>query len=160
MPMLLQRAAAAVGVLLYALLLLVLLIQIGARFLLGLPLPWTDEAAVILYLWAVLWTAALVCREREHVVFDLLLQGRGAPTRRIMALLGALTVGGLCAWALPQNLDYILFMGRESSAVLGLPLHLVYAPFALLLAALALRSLARVRALLSRRWRAALDETA
>lgn len=156
----LRRAAEAVGVLLYALLLLVFLIQVTARFALGRPLPWTDEAAVVLHLWAVLWTAALVCREHEHVAFDLLYAGRSAPVRRGMALLGAVLVGGLCAWALPQNLDYIAFMRRESTPVLGLPLHLVYAPFALLLAALALRSFGRAAALLGRRWRAVLGESA
>jgi TRAP-type C4-dicarboxylate transport system permease small subunit len=160
LPALLRRAAEALGVLLFALLALTLLIQVGARFVLGLPLPWTDEAAVVLYLWAILWTAALVCREREHVAFDLLYQGSPPALRRAMALLGALLVGSLCAWALPASLDYILFMRRESSAVLGLPMHLVYAPFALLLAALVLRSLWRVAGLLGRRWRALLDESA
>jgi len=155
---LLRRTAEAVGVLLFALLFLVFVIQVCARFVLGQPLPWTDEAAVVLYLEAVLWSAALVCREREHVAFDLLYAQQPAPVRRGMALLATALAGGLCAWALPQNLDYIWFMRREVTPVLGLPLHLVYAPFALLLAIVVLRSLWRAAALLGRRWRAALED--
>jgi TRAP-type mannitol/chloroaromatic compound transport system permease small subunit len=35
------------------------------------PLPWTDELAVVLYLWVILWAAAFMVPTREHVVFDL-----------------------------------------------------------------------------------------
>lgn len=153
MRKLLRRAADAVGVGLFALLFLVFVIQITARFVFQRPLPWTDEAAVVLYLWAILWGAAFVCREREHVAFDLLYQALPLPARRGMALAGALLVGTLAAWAVPATLDYIGFMRRESSAVLGLPMHWVFAPFALLLLALAARALLRVAGLLGRGWK-------
>lgn len=157
---LLRRGAEAIGVGLFALLFLVFVIQITARFVLGRPLPWTDEAATVLYLWAILWAAALVCRDREHVAFDLLYQSRSANTRRGMALLGAVLLAGLCAWALPGVLDYILFMQRESTAVLGLPFHVVFMPFALLLLALVVRNLVRAWRLLGPRWRAQLERDA
>ena len=149
---LLRRGTEAVGVLLFALLFLVFVIQITARFVFDRPLAWTDEAAVILYLWAVLWGAALVCREREHVAFDLLYQSVRPGTRRVMALLAAALVGGLSAWSLPEVLDYIYFMRRESTAVLGLPFHWVFLPFGLLLLALVGRYLWRIIKLLGSDW--------
>jgi TRAP-type C4-dicarboxylate transport system permease small subunit len=149
---LLRRGAEVVGVLLFALLFLVFVVQVTARFALDRPLPWTDEAAVVLYLWAVLWGAAVVCKDREQVAFDLLYQAAPPPIRRLMALTAAVLVGGLAAWALPGTLDYILFMQRESSAVLGLPLHWVFMPFALLLLALLVRYVIRVWLLLGRDW--------
>lgn len=149
---LLRRGAEVVGVLLFALLFLVFVVQVTARFAFDRPLPWTDEAAVVLYLWAVLWGAAVVCKDREQVAFDLLYQAAPPPIRRLMALAAAVLVGGLAAWALPGTLDYILFMQRESSAVLGLPLHWVFMPFALLLLALLVRYVIRVWLLLGRDW--------
>lgn len=149
---LLRRGAEVIGVVLFALLFLVFVVQVLARFVFKQPLPWTDEAAIILYLWAVLWGAAVVCKDREHVAFDLLYQGAAPPIRRSMALGAALLVGGLAAWALPGVLDYIYFMRRESSAVLGLPLHWVFLPFALLLLALVARHVIRVWQLLGRDW--------
>lgn len=148
LSLMLRRAADVIGVSLFSLLFLVFVIQIVARFLLGRPLPWTDEAAVVLYIWAILWSAALICREHEHVAFDLLYAGRTSRGQRGMALVAAVLLGGLCAWALPGVADYILFMQRESTPILGLPMHWVYAPFALLMAALVLRSLQRIWQLL------------
>ncbi len=149
---LLRRGAEAFGVLLFALLFGVFVIQITARFVFNQPLAWTDEAATILYLWAVLWGAAVVCRDKEHVAFDLLYQKAFAPTRRRMALAAAVGVGGLAAWALPGSLDYIYFMRRESTAVMGLPFHWVFLPFGLLLMALVLRYVWRIYRLLGRDW--------
>lgn len=149
---LLRRGAEAFGVLLFALLFLVFVVQITARFVFDRPLAWTDEAAVILYLWVVLWGAAVVCRDREHVAFDLLYQSVSAPKRRVMALLAALLVGGLAAWSLPAVLDYIHFMRRESTAVMGLPFDWVFLPFGLLLLALVLRYVWRIIKLLGKDW--------
>jgi TRAP-type C4-dicarboxylate transport system permease small subunit len=148
----LRRAADAFGVLLFTLLFGVFVIQITARFVFNQPLAWTDEAATILYLWVVLWGAAVVCRDKEHVAFDLLYQKAFAPTRRRMALAAAVLVGGLAAWALPGSLDYIWFMRRESTAVMGLPFHWVFLPFSLLLIALVLRYVWRIVRLLGRDW--------
>jgi TRAP-type C4-dicarboxylate transport system permease small subunit len=151
---LLRRGANAFGVLLFALLFLVFVVQVTARFVFRQPLAWTDEAAVVLYLWAILWGAAVVCRDREHVAFDLLYQHASPRVKRAMALTACAMIGGLAAWGLPGSVDYIAFMQRESTPVLGLPFNWVYAPFALLLLALAVRYALRVFHLLGKNWEA------
>jgi hypothetical protein len=77
-----KRGADAVGAGLFAALFIVFLIQIVARFGFNRPLPWTDEAAVMLYVWVILWAAAFVVPEREHVMFDLVwnVVGRRSPS--------------------------------------------------------------------------------
>jgi TRAP-type C4-dicarboxylate transport system permease small subunit len=60
--------------------------------------------------------------------------------RRIMKLLGNAIVGTLAAIAIPANWDYVQFMARESTPVLGLPFMAVFVPFVLLLASLVIRS--------------------
>ncbi len=136
----LRRGADAVGAALFAALFIVFLVQIAARFAFNRPLPWTDEAAVVLYLWVILWAAAFIVREREHVAFDLLWNAAGRRTRRAMRIAGHLLLGGLCAWALPGNWDYVRFMAREGTPVLGVPLMWVFLPFVALLAAIVVRS--------------------
>ena len=150
----LQRGAEAVGVLLFALLFLAFVVQVAARFVFNQPLAWTDEAAVILYLWAILWGAALVCKDHENVAFDLLYQNASPQVKRVMALAGCVLVGGLAAWGLPGSVDYIVFMQRESTPVMGLPFNWVFAPFALLLLALAVRYGWRIYRLLGKDWKA------
>lgn len=134
-----KRAANALGGGLFLALFAVFIIQITARFGLNKPLPWTDEAAVILYIWVILWSAAAVVPEREHVVFDLLWNSVSYRARQVMRVLGNLLIGGLALTGLPASWDYVHFMAREGSPVLGIPLMWVYLPFVLLLIALVAR---------------------
>ena len=135
-----QKAANVIGGGLFLTLFIVFVIQITARFFFGKPLAWTDEAAVILYVWVILWAAAVVVPEREHVVFDLVWNSVPYRARQVMAIAGNLLVGGLALWGIPGCWDYVHFMAREGTPVLGLSFMWVFMPFVLLLAALALRS--------------------
>ena len=134
-----RSAASAVAGLLFLALFAVFIVQIGARFGLNMPLAWNDEAAVILYLWVILWTAAWVVPEREHVVFDLLWNSASRRVRQAMCVAGNLLVGGLAGAALPASWDYVHFMGREGSPVLGVSFMWIDLPFVMLLVALVLR---------------------
>ena len=135
-----QRGADAIGAALFAALFLVFLVQIAARFVFNKPLPWTDELAVVLYLWVILWAAAFIVSEREHVAFDLIWNAAGRRTRRAMRIVGHVMLGGLCGWALPGTWDYVRFMAREGTPVLGLPLMAVFLPFVALLGSIVVRS--------------------
>lgn len=136
----LQTVADAIGAGLFAILFGVFVVQIVARFGFGRPLPWTDELAVILYVWVILWAAAFMVPAREHVVFDLVYNLGGERTRRGMLLLGAVLIGGLAAWALPGTWDYVSFMRREGTPVLGWSFMGVFLPFVGLLVALVVRN--------------------
>ena len=140
MARLLQGTANALGGGLFLTLFVVFIVQIMARFAFNKPLPWTDEAAVILYIWVILWSAAVIVPEREHVVFDLLWNSVGYRARQVMCITGNLLIGGLSLVALPASWDYVHFMAREGSPVLGIPLMWVFLPFVFLLVALVIRS--------------------
>lgn len=141
----LQRGAHAVSGILFLALFAVFLIQIATRFFLNQPLPWTDELAVILYIWVILWTAALVVPEREHVVFDLVWNSVGRRSRQAMAITGNLLVGGLALAGIPATWDYVHFMQREGTPVLELPFMWVFLPLVLLMVALVVRSTWAIR---------------
>ena len=135
-----QQTANLIGGGLFLTLFIVFVIQVTARFSFNKPMAWTDEAAVILYVWAILWAAAFVVPEREHVVFDLLWNSVGQRARQAMQISGNLMIGGLALCAIPASWDYVRFMAREGTPVLGLPFMWVFMPFVLLLAALVVRS--------------------
>ena len=119
---------------------IVFVIQVTARFGFNRPMAWTDEAAVILYVWVILWSAAFVVPEREHVAFDLIWNSVNLPTRKVMRVAGNLLIGGVALYGIPATWDYVHFMKRESSPVLGISFMLVFLPFVLLLVALVVRS--------------------
>ena len=143
-----KQAADVIGGLLFSTLFVVFIIQVVARFVFNKPLPWSDEGAVVLYIWIILWAAAFMIREREHVVFDLLYHVAPPPVRRLMRIVAHLMIGGLAAWALPASWDYIRFMAREGTPVLGLSFMWVFMPFAFLLASLVVRAVWSIAALL------------
>ena len=67
-----------------------------------------------------------------------------AKWRRILQILGNAIVGGLALVALPASWDYVRFMAREGTPVLGVPLMAVYLPFIFLLLAMVMRSLGKI----------------
>ena len=144
----LQAAADAVGAALFAILFVTFIVQVTARFVFDRPLPWTDELAVVLYVWVILWAVAVMVPAKEHVAFDLVYNVSGPRVRRGMRLVGAVMIGALAAYALPGGFDYVRFMGREGTPVLGVSFMIVFAPFVLLLVALVVRSVVEVVAVL------------
>jgi TRAP-type transport system small permease protein len=143
----LQTAANAVGVVLFTALLVTFIVQVTARFVFNQPLPWTDELAVVLYIAVILWACATMVNNAEHVAFDLLLNALPARIARWARAAGAVLLLVLVLVALPGSWDYIQFMQRERTPVLGLAFFWVYLPFALLLLAVALRQVALLYAL-------------
>ncbi len=136
----LRGTANAIGGGLFLTLFVVFVVQITARFGFNKPMAWTDEAAVVLYVWIILWAAAVIVPEREHVVFDLVWNSVNRRTRQAMKVAGNLLVGGLALAALPGSWDYVRFMAREGTPVLNIPFMWVFLPFVVLMASLALRA--------------------
>lgn len=135
-----KKAADLIGGTLFLTLFIVFVIQVTARFGFNRPMAWTDEAAVILYVWVILWSAAFVVPEREHVAFDLVWNSVNRRTRQVMRVVGNLLIGGVALCGIPATWDYVHFMNRETSPVLGISFMWVFFPFVLLLVALVVRA--------------------
>ncbi len=65
----LDRAAEAIGMVLFILVMLITLLQVGARYA-HVPIPWTEEAARILFLASIMIGIAIAVRRHEHIVVD------------------------------------------------------------------------------------------
>ena len=111
----------------------VFIIQIVFRYLLNLPIGWTHEISVIMWLWLVLFGTAFVVRDYEEIRFDILYATVSERTRRIMVVISALVVVILFGISLPAVLDYIGFMKVEKTAYLKVRfdwLYSIYGVFA------------------------------
>jgi TRAP-type C4-dicarboxylate transport system permease small subunit len=102
------------------------LIQIVFRYLLNLPIGWTHEISVILWLWLVLWGAAFVLKEREEIRFDILYGACSRRVRRVMAIVTSVAVVALYTFSLPAMVDYVTFMKVERTAYMKIPFSWVY----------------------------------
>jgi TRAP-type C4-dicarboxylate transport system permease small subunit len=153
---LIRKVADAVGVVTFATMFLAFLLQVFMRYVVGRPLGWTDELSLITYVWGIFWACAFMARDREHVAFDMVYQALPARGQRLAGLLGAGLMGGLFLVVLPATVDYVRFMARERTWVLGVRFDLVFVCFALFVVAVIVRSAARIRRLLGHDWRESL----
>jgi len=94
------------------------ILQIIFRYLLNLPIGWTNEISVVLWIWIVLFGAAFVVREEEEIRFDLIYAAASPSARRVMFVISALLLIVLYGISFPAAIDYVTFMKVEKSAYL------------------------------------------
>lgn len=116
-----------------ALMFAVFILQIVSRYVLNLPIGWTHEISVVLWLWMVLFGTAFVVRDHEEIRFDLIYSSASKRVFRVMTLVTAIIVIALFSISLPAVIDYVTFMKVESTAYLKIRfdyLYIIYPIFA------------------------------
>lgn len=140
----------------FAVVFLIFNYKIATRYLGHDEAVWADEVSVILFIWIIFWAAAFLMRDRDQITFDLAYRPLPDRAKRGFAIARHLLIGGIFLASLYGSLDYILFLWRERTPVLGLRLDWVYSCFGLFLVAVCVRSLAALAVLLGPRWRSRL----
>ncbi len=115
------------------------ILQIAFRYVLGLPIGWTHELSVILWVWMVLWGAAFVINEREEIRFDILYGAAGPGLRRVMGIITALALIALYAISFPAVVDYVTFMKVEKTAYLKIRFDLLFSIYVVFVLAVIVR---------------------
>jgi len=88
----LRRRAENVAAAMLAVMFAAFIIQIVFRYFFNLPVGWTSELTVVMWLWLVLWGAAFVVREADEIRFDLLSSAAGRRARIAMGIITALAL--------------------------------------------------------------------
>jgi TRAP-type C4-dicarboxylate transport system permease small subunit len=144
----LRLAAEIVSAGLFAVLFLAFMIQIVSRYVLNLPVTWSQELCSLAYLWVVCFTAATIVPERQHIAFDLVYHGVGPRVRRVLAICSTGLLGGLFLAGLPGTVDYVWFMRNIRTTDMRLPFSWVFSCFVLFLVLMVLFSGIRLYRLL------------
>jgi TRAP-type C4-dicarboxylate transport system permease small subunit len=105
----------------------VFILQIVFRYALNLPMGWTHEVSVVLWVWLVLFGTAFVVRDHEEIRFDLIYGTASPRVFRVMVVLTAITVIALFLVSLPAVIDYVTFMKVQSTAYLDIRFDYLYA---------------------------------
>lgn len=119
----------------------VFMLQIAFRYLVNLPIGWTHEISVIMWLWMVLFGTAFVVRDYEEIRFDILYGTVSDRTRRAMVVICAAAVILLFGISLPAVIDYILFMKVERTAYLKIRFDFLYAIYGIFAVTMIVRQL-------------------
>lgn len=143
-----ETVAAAAFLLMFA----AFIIQITSRYVFNAPVAWSLELCSIGYVWVVFWSSNLLLGERQHIIFDVVYQAVPQRSRRWLALFLTATLGAVFLAALPGTLDYVWFLRRRESMMLQIPMHIVYACFAVFMIAVAAGAAFRMRKLSGPSW--------
>jgi C4-dicarboxylate transporter, DctQ subunit len=125
----LRRRAENVTVLLLAVMFASFIIQIFWRYVLNNPVGWSEEVVITMWMWTVLWGAALVLRESEEIRFDIVYSAVSDRTRHVFAIISGTVLVLLYAISLPAAYGYVSFMKVERSAYLHVPINYMYSVY-------------------------------
>ena len=109
----------------------VFILQIVFRYILNLPIGWTHEISVIMWLWMVLFGTAFVVRDSEEIRFDIVYSAVSDRWRRVMVVVTAITLVFFFTLSLPAVIDYVLFMKVEKTAYLKIRFDWLYSIYAI-----------------------------
>ena len=104
-------------------------LQIFTRYVLGYQVDWTYEATVIGFMWVVAFGGSYASRLREHVAFSMVydkMSDRGKALTEIVS--NIVIVASFVIMFLPV-LSFVDFMKIKKTAVMKVPLSVLYAPF-------------------------------
>lgn len=116
---------------------------VTSRYVFGAPSRNADELAVLLFLWVIMFGAGFAVAPGEHIAVDLVTARLRGGANRLVVGLGALVAAGIFLYALPTTLDYVLFLRREVTPAMRLPLSFTYFCFVLFQAAVGVGLLMR-----------------
>lgn len=135
----LRRVTDGVAAAMLAALFLVFLVQIAARYFLNVPMGWTVEVNLTLWLWLVFWGGAFCLRPSDHVRFDVLYLSVRRPVQRIFGAIAALLIIVAFAISFLPTFDYVSFYKIKRSGTLGIRLHYVFSIYLLFMAVIMAR---------------------
>lgn len=90
------RLVTGIVVTTFLLMLFVILLEIVARYVLRISVPWTGEASRYLYICAIFFGAAITQRSREHIRVTVLTDRLPVAARRIVMRISSFIVALLC----------------------------------------------------------------
>lgn len=127
----LHRRAENIAALMLAIMFVAFILQVVFRYLLNWPTGWASELTIVMWLWLVLWGAAVVLREDEEIRFDVVWSSVGRRARRVMAIISAVMLIFFYGWSLPAVWDYVTFMRIQETAYLDIRFDFLFSVYIL-----------------------------
>lgn len=115
--------------LLLASMLIIVFLAVLNRFLIQLPMSWSEEVARYLMIWAAFVGASLGVKHSVHISVDALVHAIPPAAQRMVALFGNMLGFAFCAWFFTIGAEFIgrLMDAGQLSPALRLPIYYAYA---------------------------------
>ncbi|HMS27535.1 MAG TPA: TRAP transporter small permease [Burkholderiaceae bacterium] len=135
----LRHIAEFVLVLMMGILFVTFIAQVVFRYVLNIPLAWSDEISNYLWLWGILWGSSFVMRNHEDMRFDMLYNMLPRKLQRSSSVFVSCLLVLLLILSVPKTWAFIGFMNIEKSPALGLPMSWVFGLYLVFVAAMCVR---------------------
>ncbi len=146
-----DAAIMGVVVLLWVTFFVCVVAQVFVRYVLQLPLPWTDEVARYSFIWSSFLAAAVIVGQGQHFSIDVALERLPPRAIRIVDLLGTMLCLTFTVMLTEKSTAWAWRLADARSSVLELPLGAVYAVLPFSAAYMSLHLAGRIAGLLGRR---------
>ena len=113
---------------LLAAMLTIVFVGVFNRFLIQLPMPWSEELARYLMIWAAFVGASLGVKRAVHISIDALVLVLPAGAQRLIALLANMASCILCAWFFYIGIEFIgrMINTGQLSPAMRIPIYIAY----------------------------------
>jgi TRAP-type C4-dicarboxylate transport system permease small subunit len=115
------------------------------RYVTAQPAVWASEVAAIAFAWLTFFGASACFRHNAHPSIDMLVQRLPAGPQRLVRLGVDLLVAAFLAYFCWLGAEFSIAAWENPTAVLRLPMTVVYAPITLATAMMLVRHLANMR---------------
>lgn len=122
-----NRLLEFVAVILLICILLLVATQVVCRYILKLPLPWTEELSRYLFIWGTFIGAGVAFVRGSHVSLDSLTSRLSEPTRQKLEIIVMVLVAAFSLLLLYQGVVSVLAMSGDQSVTMGFSLGFVLA---------------------------------
>ncbi|HOZ66286.1 MAG TPA: TRAP transporter small permease [Burkholderiaceae bacterium] len=135
----LRRFAEGVLVVMMGIMFATVIAQVIFRYVLNLPLAWSDEICNFIWLWGILWGASFVMRNHEDIRFDMLYNLLSRKSKRILTFVASSSLVLVLLLSLPKTWSFIDFMKIEKSAAMGIPMNWVFGLYLVFIVTMCIR---------------------
>jgi len=115
------------------------ILQVVFRYVLNLPVAWTDEVCTLVWLWGILWGSSFVTRNRDDIRFDMVYSHLPRSLRRGCTLLASGGLVALLLLSLPATWSYVTFMKVDATAAFGIRFDWVFSIYVVFVLAMVVR---------------------
>ena len=102
-------------------------LSVFCRYLLQMPLSWTEEVVLICMVWTVFLGASVATKYKEHIVIDFVVSLVPRPVARGMEILVLLVVSVVLAVLTWQGILLVQVTQHVATTALGIPTMYMYA---------------------------------
>jgi TRAP-type C4-dicarboxylate transport system permease small subunit len=101
-------------------------IQVFCRYILNLPLTWSEELSRYLLIWLVFLAMGVGFRRHAHIGMNVMVEKFSLPVQKIFALFSSTVAIVFGAVIICYTLQLIQTASFQTTAALGIPIGLVY----------------------------------